>query len=401
MESIINIKRILVVLIIAATWISCSDNTKLGLPSKDGIAPSEPKVLSVRNLNGGAVIHYQVPVDEDLLCVTASYVINEKVYETKVSPFVDSLKVEGFGTQGKYIVNLKSVDKSRNESSPVEVTISPEKAPVELIYESLDVKAAFGGISITWDNPTESNIIVGVSYKDSIGEWSNLENFYSSTRDGKGIVRNLDTIPKEFSVVIRDRWDNYSQELVSKLTPLFEEQVDSKLFREIVPLPYDCPAHASGPITKLWDNNMAFGNSFFTTGQVTESGIYRITFDLGQIVKLSRFKTWQYYGEAKWVYNMANVRYYAVYGCEEITAEMRETGTLDGWTVLFDGECYKPSGEGPVTNEDKQAATNGDEHEVPLDAPVVRYIRLDMKETWGGSAQRLFSEMRFWGQIQK
>ena len=81
MESIINIKKIIVILLIAMAWISCSDNTKLGLPPKDGVAPSEPKVLSIRNTNGGAVIHYQVPADEDLLCVSASYVINDKVYE--------------------------------------------------------------------------------------------------------------------------------------------------------------------------------------------------------------------------------------------------------------------------------------------------------------------------------
>lgn len=33
MESIINIKKIIVILLIAMAWISCSDNTKLGLPA--------------------------------------------------------------------------------------------------------------------------------------------------------------------------------------------------------------------------------------------------------------------------------------------------------------------------------------------------------------------------------
>ena len=400
MESIINIKKIIVILLIAMAWISCSDNTKLGLPPKDGVAPSEPKVLSTRNTNGGAVIHYQVPADEDLLCVSASYVINDKVYETKVSPFIDSVKVEGFGTQGQYIVNLKSVDKSRNESASVEVSISPEKAPIELIYESLDVKAAFGGISITWDNLTESNIIVGVSYKDSIGEWNNLENFYSSTKEGKGVVRNLDATPKEFSVVIRDRWDNYSPKLESTLTPLYEEEMDQKLFKEVLPLPHDCEVHGSGALKKLWDNNLAFGNSFFTTSGAIEGKNF-VTFDMGQTAKLSRFILWQANPDSKWPYNMSNLKYYAVYGCTEITAEMRETGSLDGWSLLFDGVCFKPSGDGPVTNDDLQALANGDEHEIPLDAPKVRYIRIHMKESWSSGGQKLIAEMKFWGQIDK
>lgn len=395
MKSIINIKKIFVILLVAMVGISCSDNTKLGLPSKDGDAPSEPKVLSVRNTNGGAVIRYQVPADEDLLCVAASYVINEKVYETKVSPFVDSVKVEGFGTQGQYIVNLKSVDKSRNESSPVEVSISPEKAPVEFIYESLNVRAAFGGISLTWNNPTEANVIVGVSYKDPIGEWINLENFYTNTRNGKEAIRNLDTIPKEFSVVVRDRWDNYSPSLVTILTPIYEEEIDRTLFKDIVGLPHDCSL--SG-IQKIWDNNLSFGKSFYTT---TNEENNFITFDMGQTAKLSRFKLWQTNPDAKWPYSMSNLKSYAVYGCAEITPEMRETGSLDGWSLLFDGVCFKPSGEGPVTNDDLQALANGDEHEVPLDAPAVRYIRIHLKEAWDGGIQKLIAEMKFWGQIQK
>lgn len=395
------IKMVVTVLVTTATWISCSDNTELGLPSKKGSAPSEPKVLNVRNTNGGAVIHYQIPTEDDLLYVSATYEINGKEYVAKASHFVDSLVVEGFGEQKEYIVKLKSVDKDRNESAFVDVKINPKKSLVESIYESLEVREAFGGISLTWNNPTESNVVIGVSLKDSIGDWTDLEYFYSSLRNGRGVVRGLDSIPQDFRIVVRDRWDNYSSQKECKLKPLYEEQADPSLFRTVERLVNDCTPHGSGAIPKMWDGNTAFSNSFFTIMQTGEYGQYFVTFDMGQMVKWSRFKLWNALPDAKWYYGMANVKSYAIYGCTEITEQMRETGSLDDWTLLFDGEHFKPSGDGPVTNEDLQYAKDGDEHEIYLDAPAVRYIRIHMKDSWGLSIQKLIAELKIWGQVQK
>lgn len=377
----------------------CKDDTLLGLRSQDHVPPQAPEVTRVQNMNGAAVIYYKIPKDGDLLSVTATYLINEKEYQAKASPYVDSLKVEGFGNEGEYKVFLTSEDKSKNKSEQVEVTINPKETPVELVYKTLDVKAAFGGIKILWEDPTESNLIIGVSYKDSIGDWINMENFYSSSKEGKATIRGLDTIPMTFGITIRDRWDNYSSKLESTQKPLFEVELAKNKFREVTKLPNDAtPLKSDYSVSKIWDGNTT--EKCFHSEMNGEVAIGKfITFDLGQKAQLSRYKMWQRTSNSAWFYTHNNVKRWRIYGSKELTVEMRETGSLEGWTLLEEALCHKPSGEGPVTNEDKEYILGGDEHEIPIELPSVRYIRIEILEMWGGGIIAQIAEMSFWGQI--
>lgn len=380
--------------------VGCSDDTTLGLPPQDKIAPPAPTVTRIENMNGAAVIYFQAPKDDDMLCVAASYEINGKEYTAKSSVYKDNLKVEGFGKEGEYKVFLRSVDKSNNESDPVEVTVSPLRAPFDIIYETLDVMDSFGGFKVTWENADENNIIVGVLTKDSIGDWVNFDNIYTSAKEGMATIRGLDTIPATFGFVVRDRWDNYSPMMETVVNPLFEEQLNKSKFREVVALPDDAPPlSGSFPVRNIWNGNTV--SSCYHSGTSGDSkGIgYYITFDMGQLAKLSRYKMWQRTESHAWLYGHNNLKHYVIYGCEEITAEMRETGSLEGWTFLYDAHCHKPSGEGPVTNEDKEYILNGDEHEIPVEAPPVRYIRIHMLENWSGGAIAQIGEMTFWGKV--
>lgn len=168
----------------------CGQDEKIGLNATDSVAPGLPTNIEVENINGGAIIRYTPPKDDDLLCVVASYMINGVERTTKASPYVDSLIVEGFGKVGDYNIFLKSVDKSQNESEPKTVSISPLTPPVEYIYESLKITDSFGGVSLTWKNPTRQNIILEVTKKEN-GEWVSLENFYSSIVEGQAKIRGI------------------------------------------------------------------------------------------------------------------------------------------------------------------------------------------------------------------
>ena len=389
----------LICLVLVLTTVKCSDDTRLGLSATDNIPPSTPKIVKVDNINGGAIIYYDIPKESDLMYVVAEYTINNVEYGKMSSPYVDSIKVEGFGNDKEYSIKIYSVDKSRNKSDPTVATINPLKPPVELIFESLKVIPSFGGIKVSWDNPTESNIIVNISVKDSLDDWIELESFYSSTRTGSGSVRGLDTIPKMFGIKIRDRWDNYSNLLEQKEQPLFETLLDKGKFREVTPiLPNDAPAlNTSFAVSNIWDGIMNTSEGCYHS--LDEGGINKfITFDLGQTAKLSRYKMWErVYGDS-WTYSHNNLKRYNIYGCKVLTADMRATGSLDGWTLLYEALTYKPSGEGPVTNEDKEYIRNGDEHEFPLEIPSVRFIRIHMLETWSGGLPTQIGEMTFWGQ---
>lgn len=167
------------------------------------------------------------------------------------------------------------------------------------------------------------------------------------------------------------------------------------------------------PIRNIWqgDYNM---NCFHNVTATTNPAIGRtITFDMGQLAKVSRFKMYQRRGNDPvniWAYDHNNLKKYVIYGCEALTdnmylgGEIKEDGikypTFEGWTKIMEVECYKPSGsDNPTkTNEDLEYIENGDEHEIPLDAPNFRYIRIYMLENWSGGTYAQIGEMTFWGQ---
>lgn len=382
----------------------CGQEEKIGLDPVDNIIPGVPTNISVENTNGGAIISFTAPKDDDLLCVVATYMINGHEMTSKASPYVNKLKVEGFGEEGTYEVTLKSVDKSKNESASIPVIVNPTTPPVKTIFTTLKVVDSFGGVKLSWLNPTETNIIIEASRKDG-DDWVSAENFYSASKEGKGTIRGYDPKPVTFRFRIRDRWDNYSEFLETENLPLEEIQIDKSKFREVTALPGDATPMSSLPISAIWDGNTV-SKCFHSASAGAD---HAITFDLGQVVKVSRFKMWQRTESEAWIYSHNNLKHYIIYGCNEITAEMREGGTevdgvtyptFEGWTEIVDAWCYKPSGDsGQVTNEDKEYILNGDEQEVPIDAPAFRYIRIYMLESWSGGTPTQIGEMTFWGQV--
>ena len=265
-------------------------------------------------------------------------------------------------------------------------------------------------MSLTWKNPTRQNIILEVTKKEN-GEWVSLENFYSSIVEGQAKIRGLAAEPITLGYRIRDRWDNYSEMLELESNPLYEEELDKSKFKELpTRLPGDCEAMGGLPIRNIWQGN----NNTDCFHSVTNSGNPApgrcITFDMGQVAKVSRFKMWQRRGDANvWTYTHNNLKKYVIYGCTELTDEMYNSGvekdgimypTFEGWTKIMDVECYKPSGQDNpnITNEDIEYIQNGDEHEVPIEAPNFRYVRILMLETWSGGIYAQIGEMTFWGQ---
>lgn len=404
MKKIMKKENLIIALLGMFCLLGCGQEEKIGLDPTDSIAPAAPTNIEVENANGSAIISFKAPKEDDLLCVVASYMVNGVERTTKASPYVNKLRVEGFGKEGEYQITLKSVDKSKNESDPVLVTVHPLIPPVELIFNSLKVVDSFGGVKIFWENETETNIIVEAFRQDG-DEWTSVENFYSSAKEGKATIRGYDPEPVTFKFRIRDRWDNYSEFLETDNLPMEEVQLDKSKFRTVIALPGDAPSHGSLTIDKIWDDNNV---SSCYHGSGNDIG-RTITFDMGVVAKISRFKMWQRTESEAWIYSHNNLKRYVIYGCNEITEEMRNGGlevedvvypTFEGWTEIVDVLCHKPSGDsGKVTNEDKEYILNGDEQEVPIEAPAFRYIRIHMLENWSGGMISQIGEMTFWGQI--
>ena len=393
--------------LILLSFVGCGGDYQLGLPPQHGNPPPPPTVVSVENLNGAAIIHFQAPALYDILAITATYEINNVERIVRASIFNNSLRVEGFGRAGEHTVFLRTVDNSRNESVPVAVTINPLTPPVEIIFESLQAFPTFGGIWLSWENELQNNIVVSVSVEDEYGEWYPIEHFFSSELNGRGTVRGLPEEETEFRIQVRDRWDNFSEMLYVVATPWFEERIPPGRFHELSPtMPDDvAPWGPTMPVRNIWNGVIGLdGNLWHSIGTPPPGDLF-LTFGLGQLAELSRFRIWQRRGTGDmWSFNHNNLRRYTVYGATIITPEMRAAGGREGWTRLIDVVSHRPSGpytavESPLTQEDRDFAAAGEEIEFPVGIPAVRYIRIFLNEPWNGGRIFQITEIQFWGSV--
>ena len=114
---------------------------------------------SVENTPGGAVIRFTPPIDSDLLYVKGKYRDENDIQkEVIVSSYIDSLNILGFGLTGDYPVDVTAIDIGDNESEPETVIISPLEAPIHAILESIEGAQDFGGINISYQNPTRAEV---------------------------------------------------------------------------------------------------------------------------------------------------------------------------------------------------------------------------------------------------
>ncbi|MDO5523064.1 MAG: DUF5000 domain-containing lipoprotein, partial [Bacteroidia bacterium] len=247
------------------------------------------------------------------------------------------------------------------------------------------------------------------------------EYIYSSTEEGIGTVRGLEAVEQEFRIYVRDRFDNFSDTLSFTATPWVEEKIDKARFRTVTPLPGD--ATLPWPVQNIWDNQYYSVDDGFLHGNAANGGgIGRFaTFDFGQKVKISRYVYFQRWHD-NFLYAHNNMKEWVLYGSNELTPAMYAKSDVaadvlgergaeydewvadqtEGWTLISAARNYLPSGRdmaGNLTQEDKEYMYDGDEHEVALEVPSFRYIRILFVSNWSGGVIPQIAELDFYGQV--
>lgn len=179
--------------------------------------------------------------------------------------------------------------------------------------------------------------------------------------------------------------DEFSVEPTETTIPVFERELDKSKFDQYV-LPTDARDAWGWLMSYLWNEN------YGTPGFATTNGIPQwFTFDMGESVSISRFKTWQ---ASDRIYRAENVKKFEIWGSNNPAAD----GSWTGWTKLADCQSVKPSGLplGEMTAGDEIYAKAGEEFKLPAGTPKVRYIRLKILETWGNGSFTTMGELSFW-----
>lgn len=387
-------KTPLIAVMIAVLFLfaGCKEELLSPLPNNGSATPppiTEPKVT---NLPGAAKITYKVPGDPNILYVEAVWTYKGNKRNTKASYYADTLTIEGFGDTNPCDVQLYSVSTGEVKSTPVSVTVKPLTSPVEDVFKSLIVKPDFGGLNVGFLNATGSNIVISVLIKNSIGNFVEDDAFYTNLVQDSFSVRGHDAVPTQFGIVVRDRWNNYSDTLFTTLTPFFEKQLNKALFKEFVPYPGDVNDKiysASYPMKNLWDG----GTNIFVTAQglgIPES----FTIDLGVTARISRMKYLQRQSTA-FYYASGTPEIIEVYGSNSPAPD----GDWNSWTLLRTCVSVKPSGLALllVTNDDIAAAQAGEDFNFPVSGMPYRYLRFKVTKTYGNSNNITFAELTFWG----
>lgn len=401
--------------------VSCGSEESVGqYPLHNNIPVAPANIRVIENFGGGSTLRYDLPTDPDLLYVRGTYTLDDGTpMEVKASVYTNTMQIVGFAKNEERVVWLSCVDRSRNESEKVAITIHPLESPIFEIFNTLKVYNDFGGVLVRWENPTEADIVVMVStpYVDGSEMTRPVQNFYSAAKTGVGYIRGFPVEEIVFNVQIRDRWGNLTTVSTGKYLPKFEEEANKVYFKKWngdPAIPYK-QYSSSYPIERLWDNiNMAaFGaaNNFFHTPDKEPFPI-PFTFDLGKVYTVSRFKIWQRGGGSatsstdSWVYRHGNLKKFTVYGSpDEFARIMPNTANPveHEWIELGTFESFKPSGLplGTYSAEDRElGAVTGEDFMFPADqATPVRYIRFAIHETWGGTPMIHASEISAFGQL--
>jgi hypothetical protein len=388
-------------------WLcGCTEEERGQFPI-DSTPPQQVSNLVVTNLPGGATITYQLPDERDLLYVKAIYQLPDgSTQEVKSSVFSNSLTIKGYGRSVVTKIKLVSVDRSQNESEPIEVEIHPEDSPIYDILESLNITEDWGGLNLKWENPLEENIVLSVNRQNEDGVYENLETYYSSVQNVQQSVRGLESVPTNLIIYVRDSYNNSTDTLKVTKTPWYEILLDNSRF---TPIPVSANLNqntsSNGTMPVLWDGITMYSfidKALFTISPATAYVPY-FSLDLGVTAKLTHFRFWS---RENYFYRLRHSHYVQLFGTnDEAVAKNPESPDSD-WIMLTAPPYYesiRPSGKGLATaimepgDEDYDYAIQGEEITFPMDVPAIRYFRFKSLETWTGTKEIQLVEIRFWG----
>jgi hypothetical protein len=367
--------------------------------------PSPVMNVAVESMPGGAKITYDIPAsDKDISYVKAEYTYKGEKHIVRTSVYTNYLVIEGLGSVEPVDVILYLVDHSENISTGVHVSFTPDTPPFEAIYESMELLPDFGGIKITWQNDTNTEIGITVFIEDSLGIMQEQDTHFSKEKKGKVVFRGYELKEYHFAAHLTDKWGNISGTKNAYITPLFERLLDKSKFFEVA-LPGDnTSVNNNRPLKNCWDGDI--GIIWHTVeGQFMPFPMY-VTIDLGVLALISRMsfraRTNYYYYNHTW-------KTFEVWAAKDYKRDMpveywtSEEWKTDGdWSLLADCEVKRPSGNpeatSTVTGEDLEYGQRGYEFEPQGDNQNerFRYLRIVIKSTWATGAMHM-AEFYFYG----
>lgn len=390
-------KKLLLLTILIFAINSCSKQD-----DGDTTPPSVLTIDSVTPTNGGGIISYTLPNDDDILYVRAEYTNSNGVDVSRASSsYNNSIEIDGLNQTTALTITLYVVDQNYNQSAPIYVELVPLDSFIYLVQESIEVNTDLGGFRITWENIQSKTVYVFVHINNGTEEEIRI---LSSNNSSESIaVRGLPSEEITISTRIED-FDENSTTLEEKgtLTPLFEQVIDKSTWTLVASQSVNGNAW-EGASANFWDDvidttNNNSDNSYFMIWRDLNGGSLDwpldLVIDLNKNVKITRFTVWQ---RAFWYNGPSDVPYYFQ---EENMKSFNLYASNDAqvWEELGQFDIGDPrDSEGNIPQSALDSAANGHEFELDEVSESFRYLKFRVTSNYGSEAYVNGSEITMYG----
>jgi hypothetical protein len=390
-------KKLLFIPLFVFAAVACSDKE-----DGDTTPPGVLTVDMVTPTNGGGIINYTLPDDNDILYVKAEYTNSNGVDVSRASSsYNNSIEIDGLNQTTALTITLYVVDENFNQSAPIFVELIPLESFIYLVQESIELAPDLGGFRITWDNIESKTVYVYVHINDGTDEEVRI---LSSDNAQESIaVRGLPSTEISISTRVQD-FDENTTTLEEKgtLTPLFEEVIDKSTWTLLASQSVNGNAW-EGDSTNFWDdvidttgNNS--DNSYFMIWRDLNGGSLNwpldLVINLNKNVKITRFSVWQ---RAFWYNGPSDIPYY--FQEENMKSfTIYSSNDAQAWQELGQFDIGDPrDSEGNIPAAALESAANGHEFELDAVSETFRYLKFSVTSNYGSETYVNGSEITLYG----
>ncbi len=384
-------------LLFCVVLISCSSDEE-----GDTTPPSPLTVISVTPTNGGGIITYDLPNDNDVLYVRAVYTnTNGAEVSRASSSYNNNIEVSGLNQTTPLTIALYVVDESYNQSEPVYVELTPLESFIFLVQESIEITPDLGGMRVTWENIESKTVFVFLHINDGLEEEVRI--LSSNAAEEVIFVRGLEPIELTVSTRVEDTDENSTAlEQKAILTPLFEEVIDKSTWSLMASQSVDGNAW-EGATVNFWDDvvdtpDTDADNSYFIIWRDQNGGSLNwpldFVIDLNKTVKIHRFKVWQrafWYngpGDTPYYFQEENMKSFNLYASNDAQT----------WEELGQFDIGDPrDSEGNIPAASLEDAVNGHDFELDGVSDAFRYFKISLTSNYGSETYVHGSEITLYG----
>ena len=391
-----QIKKIIFSIFLITLTFSCSKNEDV-----DSTPPGILSNISVVPTNGGGIISYSLPSDNDISYVRAEYTNSqgEEVFRVS-SRYNTSVEINGLNQTTPIKVRLYVVDENENISDEVEIEFTPLESFIYLVQQSIEISPDLGGVKITWENIATKTVFVYVHILNGTDETIRI--LSSDNAEESLFIRGLDAVEMTFSTKVEDFDGNITDlQVVGNYTPLFEEKIEKNTWTLIASQSINGNAY-EGRTVNFWDDivdtvETDSDNSYFIATRENNGGSLNfpldIVIDLNKNVKIKRFKLWQ---RAYW-YQGGGVTYH--YQEENLKSfNLYASNDAQSWDLLGEFDIGDPrDSAGNIPASAFQEAIDGHDFTLANTSEQFRYLKISITSNYGSTIITVGSEITLYG----